>query len=104
MATFLLSKSTNVVLSHAPRLRTVTKLKAESSLPKPAYLAGPTNHNHSNSHTPDGRRLLLALRSLRVWVARKATYNQSFSLRARAIFTIAILREISNVTSYLEVR
>lgn len=104
MATFLLSRSANVVLSDAPQLRTVTKLKAESSLPKSAYLTGPTNHNHSNGQTPDGRRPILALRSLRVWGVKKTPYNQSFSLRARAILTIAILREISNVTSYLEVR
>jgi hypothetical protein len=41
MATFLLSKSAHVVFSHAPPLRTVTLLKAESSLPIRLTQRGP---------------------------------------------------------------
>lgn len=41
MATFLLSVSAHVVLSHAPALRTVTRLKAESSLPIRLTQRGP---------------------------------------------------------------
>jgi len=41
MATFLLSVSAHVVFSHAPLLRTVTQLKAESSLPIRLTQRGP---------------------------------------------------------------
>jgi len=41
MATFLLSISAHVVFSHAPLLRTVTWLKAESSLPIRLTQRGP---------------------------------------------------------------
>ena len=41
MATFLLSISAHVVFSHAPLLRTVTRLKAESSLPIRLTQRGP---------------------------------------------------------------
>jgi len=41
MATFLLSVSAHVVLSHAPALRTVTQLKAESSSPIRLTQRGP---------------------------------------------------------------
>jgi len=41
MATFLLSISAHVVWSHAPLLRTVTSLKAESSLPIRLTQRGP---------------------------------------------------------------
>lgn len=41
MATFLLSLSENVVLSHAPRLRAVTRLKVDSSLPIRLTQRGP---------------------------------------------------------------
>lgn len=41
MATFLLSVSAHVVLSHAPALRTVAQLKAESSSPIRLTQRGP---------------------------------------------------------------
>ena len=41
MATFLLSISAHVVFSHAPPLRTVTRLKVESSLPIRLTQSGP---------------------------------------------------------------
>jgi len=41
MATFLLSISAHIVFSHAPLLRTVTRLKAESSLPIRLTQRGP---------------------------------------------------------------
>jgi len=41
MAIFLLSVSAHVVFSHAPPLRTVTSLKAESSLPIRLTQRGP---------------------------------------------------------------
>lgn len=41
MATFLLSISAHVVFSHAPSLRTVTRLKVESSLPIRLTQSGP---------------------------------------------------------------
>ena len=52
MATFLLSKSAHVVFSHAPPLRTVTLLKAESSLPIRLTQRGPLA-----VHTLPGRLL-----------------------------------------------
>jgi len=41
MATVLLSISAHVVFSHAPPLRTVTRLKVESSLPIRLTQSGP---------------------------------------------------------------
>jgi len=41
MATFLLSVSAHVVFSHAPPLRTVTRLKVESSSPIRLTQSGP---------------------------------------------------------------
>ena len=41
MATFLLSISAHVVFSHAPLLRTVTRLKVESSSPIRLTQSGP---------------------------------------------------------------
>ena len=52
MATFLLSISAHVVFSHAPQLRTVTLLKAESSLPIRLTQRGPLA-----VHTLPGRLL-----------------------------------------------
>ena len=52
MATFLLSISAHVVFSHAPQLRTVTLLKAESSLPIRLTQRGPLA-----AHTLPGRLL-----------------------------------------------
>jgi len=45
MATFLLSISAHVVFSHAPLLRTVTRLKVESSLPIRLTQSGPLAAN-----------------------------------------------------------
>ncbi len=52
MAIFLLSVSAHVVLSHAPSLRTVTSLKAESSLPIRLTQRGPLA-----AHTRSGNSL-----------------------------------------------
>jgi len=61
MATFLLSVSAHVVFSHAPQLRTVTQLKAESSLPIRLTQRGPltatTRHGLLLAEEP-GSRLL----------------------------------------------
>jgi hypothetical protein len=52
MATFLLSISAHVVFSHAPLLRTVTQLKAESSLPIRLTQSGPLAANTRHGLLP----------------------------------------------------
>jgi len=104
MATALLLKGKHIVLSHAPPLRTLTLLKAESSLPTRLtqggplgfivfkwevtyeYLPFPLHSKFESKGIPGGHFLPI------------------ISLLQRTSLKPAILGEISKLTSYLEVR
>ena len=82
MATFLLSISAHIVFSHAPPLRTVTLLKAESSLPIRLTQRGPLA-----VHTPPRRLLAEDPREVGLGAeaqGTEATFHQSLSLPAEA--------------------
>jgi len=84
MATFLLSISAHVVFSHAPPLRTVTRLKVESSSPIRLTQSGPLAVRYSSGAAPCGRTPISAIGSLRVRAYPKAAFYQSLSLPAEA--------------------
>jgi len=78
MATFLLSVSAHVVLSHTPPLRTLTALKAESSSPIRLTQIGPLITRYPNRRYLADCGGLASVRSLRVRASPKLNSFQSY--------------------------